>query len=139
MRADYDGYLYEQNFGAHDGDEDYVGMFKSKWYDMGDPSLTKRLYRTTFLLDRHDNVDVTVKIRTDWRESCTPDISTTITTTGTGVHYLDTETIRKKIDYIMSFHSLQVEIRTDSKDEPWGLQGIIFEWRPIGTTPIDRS
>ncbi len=111
-------------------------MLKTKWYDHGDPSIVKKIYRFTLMMDRNDSIDVTFKVRTDWKESSTPDLNTTVTTSGSGTHYLDTEMVRKKIDTIITCHSYQIEMRTEKADEPWGIHQILVEWRPAGRTAI---
>lgn len=136
IRSDYLGYLYQQDYTDADGTEDFIGYFRTRWYDHGMPHITKKIYRFTVLLERNDDISVMFKVRTDWKESSTPVLDTTIDQSGTGEHYLDQEVVRKVVDTIITCQSYQFEFRTEGKDQSWGINSVIVEWREVGRTPI---
>lgn len=136
LRTDYNGYIYEQNFTDADGGSDYAAYLKTKWYDHGMPQIVKKIYRFTLLLDRNDDIGLIFRVRTDWKESSEAVFDTTVDMSGTGTHYLPEEVVRKVLDTIITCQSYQIELRTNYKDQPWGIHTILVEWRPVGRTPI---
>jgi hypothetical protein len=132
LMGNYQGFIGSYGNTTEDFGNAVNGYWVSRWLDMGNADLTKRIMRITVMVDRGGSYNLGVQVYKDWNTTVLANysvpLSNPIYTTGM---------IEKRVDFTLQGRAFRVQVGTSDPGTPFTVHKLIVEWVQKGKTLVN--
>lgn len=136
--GDYRGFVNDLDKGSQDASSyksasttDIDAWVRTQWFDLGDPTDTKRIYRTIFMVTPQGSTayNLSVTYRYDWDDD-SDGVTKTLSLVGSSYDVMK----ERRINYTRQFRSMQMQYGTSLALQPFAIHQISFDYQRKGKT-----